>query len=259
MNKLFINITKNLDLKSSKNCTTKDLNSILSEFDDHISIKRIKEFFPNINVNDFETVTMEDVKKEILNLNIKKPSTSGSIPAIILEQPLDIYLPYLSRSINYTTKEGIFPAELKHSEVIPLFKKEDSLKEKNYIAVSLLPHLSKVFERIIYKQINVYMENKLSKFITGFRKLHGTQHAMVTMLEKWRKALDKKEYVCVLLMDLSKAFGTINHDLLLAKLHTYGFSKNVLNLMCSYLKNRKQRVQINNNFSAAKTVFAGVS
>ena len=138
-----------------------------------------------------------------------------------------------------TKKKKIFPAELKHSEVVPLFKKEDPLKKENYRPESLLPYLSKAFERIIYKQINVYMENKLSKFITGFRKLHGTQHAMVTMLEKWRKALDRKEYICVLFMDLSKAFDTINHDLLLAKLHAYGFSTNALNLMCGYLKNRK--------------------
>ena len=146
---------------------------------------------------------------------------------------------------------------MKHSEVIPLFKKEDPLKKENYRPVSLLPHLSKVFERIIYKQINEYMENKLSKFITGFRKLHGTQHSMVTMLEKWKKALDNKEYIGVLFIDLSKVFDTINHDLLLAKLHAYGFSINALNLMCSYLKNRKQRVQINNNFSATKSVIAG--
>ena len=92
------------------------------------------------------------------------------------------------------------------------------------------------------------MENKLSKFIAGFRKLHGTQHSMVTMLE----------YICVLFMDLSKAFDTINHDLLLAKLHAYGFSINALTLMCSYSKNRKQRVPINNNFSATKSVIAGV-
>ena len=102
---------------------------------------------------------------------------------------------------------------------------------------------------MIYKQINEYMENKLSKFITGFIKLHGTQHSMVTMLEKWKKALGKKEYICVLFMDLSKVFDTINHDLLMAKLHGYGFSINALNLMC---------VQINNNFSATKSVIAGV-
>ena len=74
MSNFFININKNLDSKSSKKCPTKDLNSIVSEFDGHIGIKKIKTFFRDINVNDFdfETVTMEDVKKEILNLNLKE-------------------------------------------------------------------------------------------------------------------------------------------------------------------------------------------
>ena len=102
------------------------------------------------------------------------------------------------------------------------------------------------------------MENNLSKFIASFRKFHGTRHSMVTMLEKCRKALDIKGYICVLFMDLSRAFNTINRDLLLAKLHAYGFLRNALNLMCSYLKNRKQRLQSNSNFSATKTVIAGV-
>ena len=151
MNDYFINITKNLDLKSSKKCTTKDLNSIVSESDDHISIKKIIEFFPDISINDFKfnTVPMEHVMKEILNLNFfligiqntKNSSISGSIPATILKQSLDIYLPYLAKSVNYTINEGKFPAELKHSEVIPLFRKEDPLQKENYRPVSLLPHL----------------------------------------------------------------------------------------------------------------------
>ena len=102
------------------------------------------------------------------------------------------------------------------------------------------------------------MQNKLSKYVTGFRKSHGTQHSLMIMLEKWKNVLDKGEYVCVLFMDLSKAFNTINHDLLLAELRAYEFSNNALNLMCSYLKNRKERTQINNNFSSEKDIIAGV-
>ena len=100
------------------------------------------------------------------------------------------------------------------------------------------------------------MKNKLSKFITGFREFHGTQHSMVTMLEKWREALDNKEYICILFMDLSKPFDTINQSFVGKA--ACGFSENALNLMCGYLKYRKQRLQINNNFGAAKTIIAGV-
>ena len=78
------------------------------------------------------------------------------------------------------------------------------------------------------------------------------------MLENWKSALDKSESVCALFMDLSKAFDTINHDLLLAKLKAYGFSREALTLMRSYLKNRKQKVVINNSASTTQTVIAGV-
>ena len=80
----------------------------------------------------------------------------------------------------------------------------------------------------------------------------------MTMLEKWKSALDKGGNIFVLFMDLSKAFDTINHDLLLVKLKSYGFSINVLDLICSYLKKEKQPVQINNSFSSAKMVLSGL-
>ena len=82
------------------------------------------------------------------------------------------------------------------------------------------------------------MENKLSKYVTSFRKSQGTQHFLMIMLEKWKNVLNKREYVCILFMDLSKAFHIINYGILLKKLRAYGFSNNALNLMCSYLKNR---------------------
>ena len=175
------------------------------------------------------------------NLNVKKSSTYGSIPASILKQCVDAYLPHLTVTINYSLRENIFREELKRSEVIPLYKELDPLKKEKYRPVSLLPHVSKVFEIIICKQINTYMEDKLSKYLTGFKNSYGTQHLLVTVLEKWKKAADNGKYVSALFLDLSKTFDTINHDLLLAKL-AYGFSPNALKLMHSYLNNRKQQV-----------------
>ena len=92
----------------------------------------------------------------------------------------------------------------------------------------------------------------------AFRKNHNTQYSLISMLEKWKASLDKGEYVSVIFMDLSKAFDTINHDLLLAKLKAYGFSHNALAFMLSYLKNRSHRVNINNNFSTWEEIIAGV-
>ena len=102
------------------------------------------------------------------------------------------------------------------------------------------------------------MKEKLSKYLTGFRKSHGTQHLLVTMFEKWKKAVDKGECVSALFLDLSKAFDTINHDLLLTKLKVYKFSLNAQKLMLSYLSNRKKQIQINNKFSSESTEIARV-
>ena len=117
--------------------------------------------------------------------------------------------------------------------------------------------MSKVFERLIYKQIDNFIKYKLSVKLCGFRKNHNTQYSLISMLEKWKASLDKGEYVGVIFMDLSKAFDTINHDLLLAKLKAYGFSHNALAFMLSYLKNRSHRVNINSNFSTWEEIIAG--
>ena len=83
----------------------------------------------------------------------------------------------------------------------------------------------------------------------GYRKDFSTQHALLSLIEKWKKVLDNKRYSGSILMDLSKAFDTINHDLLIAKLHVYGFSKESLKLIKSYLTNRWQGTKLNTGFS----------
>ena len=233
MNNYFINITKHLNLKPHTTSNTTEIEQITSAFNNHASIKKIREVFPEISSNNFKftKVTKQSVKNEVLKLNTKKSSTNGSIPGTILKQSVETYLPFLTKAINLAITECEFPDKLKKSEVIPLYKKQDPLKKENYRPISLLLHVSKVFERILYAQINNYMQNKLSKYVIGFRKSHGTQHSLMIMLEKWKNVIDKGEYVCVLFIDLSKAFDTtINHDLLLAKLRAYGFSNNALHL-----------------------------
>ena len=140
----------------------------------------------------------------------------------------------------------------------PRFKKANPFDKVNYRPVSLLSHVSKVYERIIFNQISTYFEPYFSSFLTGFRKNHNTQHSLLKMLELWKEALDKGKSVGAIFMDLSKAFDTLNHDLLIAKLEAYGFSENSLNYIQSYLRNRLQRTNVNNNFSLWKDIFSGV-
>ena len=81
---------------------------------------------------------------------------------------------------------------------------------------------------------------------------------MMCMLEKWEDALDKKDYACAMFMDLSKAFGTLNHNLLTAKLGVYGFDRKSLSFMKGYLSDRQQPVLVNNNFSSCEKIITGV-
>ena len=167
MNNYFANITKHLNLKHRTASNTMDTEQITSAFNNHVTIKKTRDASLEISSNNFEftKVTEENVKSEVLKLNTKKSSTSASIPARILKQSIENYLPFLTKAINLAITECEFPDKLTKSEVILLYKKQDPLKKENYRTVSLLPHVSKVFEHILYAQINNYMENKLSKYV----------------------------------------------------------------------------------------------
>ena len=138
--------------------------------------------------------------------------------------------------------------ELKLANVIPIFKKGDRSNCENYRPISILPTFSKIFEKIIFDQINPFFQDKFSKFLCGFRKGFSTQTSLIRLLHKWQQSLDKKEIIGTVLIDLSKAYDCIQHNLLLAKLKAYGFSSSI-SLLRSYLSGRKQRVKILSSFS----------
>ena len=137
-------------------------------------------------------------------------------------------------------------------------KKEDATLLKNYRPVSLIPIISKIFERDMYNQILVYMDKYLSPYLFGYRKGHSTEQCLTVMLELWKKALDSKETAGAILTDLSKAFDCLNHNLLLAKMAAYGFDENALLFIKDYLTNREQRTKVNGSFSSWLKVKQGV-
>ena len=111
---------------------------------------------------------------------------------------------------------------------MPVFKKLDPTDKTNFRPVSLLPLLSKVLEKIMYDQFNEYVETFLNKLFCGFRKAHSMQHALFRLLQKWLKELDSSGIIGTILVDLSKAYDCLPHDLMIAKLETYGLNMNSL-------------------------------
>ena len=108
------------------------------------------------------------------------------------------------------------------------------------------------------KQTTAYIEQHLSPYLCGYRKGYSCQHALLSMIEKWKMSRDQGGHAGGILMDLSKAFDTINHELLIAKLHAYGFSHGALEIVYNYLKDRWQRTKINTAFSTRSKILCGV-
>ena len=124
--------------------------------------------------------------------------------------------------------------------------------------MSTLPSISKIYKRLLYSQIETFIENKLSHNQYGFRKGYSAQYCLIKMLEKWKSALDNKKHTGALLTDLLKGFDCINHDLMIAKLEAYGFEYKALKLIYSYLTNRSQRVKVNSEYSTWSRIQTGV-
>ena len=117
--------------------------------------------------------------------------------------------------ILWQRNENKFPDTLKLSDIVPVFKKLDPTDKTNFRPVSVLPLLSKVFEKIMYDQLHEYAETFLNKLLCGFPDSHSTQHTLFRLLQKWQKELDSSGIVGAILMDLSKAYDCLPHDLII--------------------------------------------
>ena len=127
---------------------------------------------------------------------------------------------------------------------MPVHKKKDPTDRTNYRPVSILPLLSKVFEKVMFIRLYDYIENFLNQLLCSFLKAHSTQNALFRLIHSWQKELDQSGFVGNILMDLSKAYDCLPHDLMVAKLETYGLAKENLQLISDYLSYRKQMTKI---------------
>ena len=160
-----------------------NIHDIIAKYTCHPSIKKIKENVNNEMKFTFANISSREFQDEILKLNSKKANVENDIPAKILIRSYDITSSYLSEIYNTSKILHDFPVALKLADVIPIHKTDHKNIMKNYRPVSLLPITSKLFEKIMYKQISSYVDNFLSPYLFGFRKGHSTEQCLIKMLE----------------------------------------------------------------------------
>ena len=151
------------------------IDDIIERYKFHPSITKIKE---NVKTNtkfSFADVSSSEFQEEIRKLNTKKASVENDIPTKIIIGSSDIISIYLSEIYNEAKNHQDFPEALKLAGVIPIQKAKEKISKKDYRPISLLPIISKIYEKIMYNQINSYVDNFLSSYLFGFRKGHSTE------------------------------------------------------------------------------------
>ena len=237
-NEYFINIPilniPNNQSSSTQACSVEEntISGITERFKDLPSINLVK--FKNrclTSTFSFTLVSVEEVISSIEFLDPKKDAQD--VHNNILKQNSDFFAFNVQKEINASISTSKFPDDLKKADVIPVYKKKSklSMSKENYRPISILPNISKVYERCLYDQMSKYFETRFSKFQCDFRKGYIVQHCLLAMIEKWKTAVDNGGVFAALLTDLSKAFDCIPHDLIIAKLAAYGFDTNALKLI----------------------------
>ena len=246
-NNFFINVASNIGQPED----TIDLPN-------HPSVVEIKNNMEN-NLNfSFEPVTEKEISKIIHKLNPKKATGTDCIPTKFIKIAHRQLTPVLTKLINMSIENCVFPNCLKKAEVTPVFKKSDKLKKENYRPVSILTAFSKIHEKAIENQLAPYLNKVLSPNLSAFRKGYSCQDTLLSLVEAWRSDLRSNKIVGALLMDLSKAFDCMPHKLLIAKMKAYGITHPACKILESYLTDREQRVKIGQTTSTWQSIQKGV-
>ena len=205
----------------------------------------------------------EDFVKKVIYQTTPKTCELDPMPTKFLFQYLDLLLPAITNIMNESLTSGIFPLEFKTAIVKPLLKKSslDPSNLKNYRPISNLPYLSKLLERLVLHQLFSHLttHNLLSAHQSAYRPGHSTETVLLRIVNDLLNSLDQDKVSVLLLLDLSAAFDTVDHKILLTRLsQTFGITSTALNWFRSYLSERKQTVLVSGNRSSESVLDFGV-
>ena len=183
-----------------------------------------------------------------------------NLPSYLIQENIFTFTPILTYLINLSLTQGIFPAELKVANILPIFKAGIQDLVGNYRPISLLTSFSKMYERVFCIRLNSFIKKYkiLYELQFGFRESHSTYLAMITLLDQIISSLDKNHFTIGLFLDFSKAFDTVNHKILLDKLEYYGIRGVANKWIESYLSERKQYTTYNGHCSPYTEIRCGV-
>lgn len=186
--------------------------------------------------------TEGEVQNVIRSIKNTKSEGWDEVPVVILKENAEVLSTVLCHLINRTMQEGMFPDLLKIANVQPVFKKGDPSDVNNYRQIAILSNISKIFEKILHNRLSTYFEEKqlITMAQNGFRKNKSTIRTIYQTLTNIFDSFNNNEITVGVFLDLSKAFDSIRHDILLDKLERYGVRGITLQLIQSYLTDRKQ-------------------
>ena len=242
------------------NSIASKLNESLS--DSPISNSRLPSFLDFLAPANDKTMYLEDCSPdEIMSIISDLDNNKASdIPIRIVKKVSHIIAPTLSMYYNILMKDGIFPGVLKIGKITPIYKKGNPEDIGNYRPVSTLPIFGKLLEKVIYSRVYSFAQSQgiINPNQFGFRKSHSTSHAVNHSVKIIEDALKAQKHILGIFVDLSKAFDTIDHKILLTKLQRYGIRGNTHDLIKSYLSRRHQYTEVLGKKSESLTVEYGV-
>ena len=207
-----------------------------------------------------QPITAHEIKLVILKLNPRKSPGDDNIGAKIIQICPDVFAENLAKIYNNSIARGDYPDQMKIAKVIALFKKGEKFLPKNYRPISLLSMFNKIFERLLCKQLVSFIErNKISyNYQFGFKKFNSTTKALIEFSDNIHRLLDDGNYVIGIFIDFTKAFDTVNHEIILHKLHRYGIHGHANDFFRCYLTNRTQYTYVNGVRSDVRSISCSV-